>query len=56
MVKGELKSAEGLRTKLKNLFEKSSKLNWDTVAQGDLMFLKQDIKEMEHDGEQYMLF
>lgn len=56
MVKGELKSAEGLRTKLKICLKNLSKLNWDTVAQGDLMFLKQDIKEMEHDGEALIYF
>jgi hypothetical protein len=56
MVKGELKSAEGLRTKLKVCLKNLSKLNWDTVAQGDLMFLKQDIKEMEQDGETLIYF
>ena len=46
----------GLRDKLKLCLQHLSKLNWDTVAQGDLMFLKKDIKEMEHDGEQYIYF
>lgn len=54
--KGEIKSAEGLRNKLKVCLRNLSKLNWDTVAQGDLMFIKGDIKEMQHDGEELIYF
>ena len=54
--KGEVKSAEGLRIKLKAALNSLSKLNWNTVAQGDLMFTKGDIKEMEYDGVQYIYF
>jgi hypothetical protein len=50
------KDGSGLRIKLKNCLKHLSKLNWDTVAQGDLMFQKGDIKEMNHDGEALIYF
>lgn len=56
MEKGEVKSAQGLRDKLSVALKNLSKLKWDTVAQGDLMFTPGDIKEMEYDGEQYIYF
>lgn len=55
--KGELKSAEGLRRKLKLALQYLSKLNWDTVAQGDMLFAGQeDIKQATIDGEEYLTF
>lgn len=55
--KGELKSAEGLRRKLKLALKYLSKLNWDTVAQGDMLFAGQeDIKQVSIDGEEYLTF
>lgn len=54
--KGE-KDASGLRNKLKLALKHLSKLNWDTVAQGDMLFAGQeDIKEEVIDGEQYIVF
>jgi hypothetical protein len=50
------KDGSGLRIKLKNCLKHLSKLNWDTVAQGDMMFQKGDIKEMNHDGEALIYF
>ena len=50
------KSGEGLRKKLKIALRELSKLKWDTVAQGDMMFSKGDIKEMEFDGDSYIYF
>ena len=49
-------SGEGLRTKLKVALRTLGKLNWDTVAQGDMMFMKGDIKELSHDGEALIYF
>lgn len=54
--KGETKSAEGLRSKLKAALNSLKSLTWNTVAQGDLMFTKGDIKELDYDGEQYIYF
>ena len=51
------KDASGLRNKLKLALKHLSKLNWDTVAQGDMLFAGQeDIKEELIDGEQYIVF
>lgn len=50
------KDGSGLRIKLKNCLKHLSKLNWDTVAQGDMMFQKGDIKELNHDGEALIYF
>jgi hypothetical protein len=51
------KDASGLRNKLKLALKHLSKLNWDTVAQGDMLFAGQeDIKEEVIDGEQYIVF
>lgn len=49
-------SGEGLRTKLKVALRTLGKLNWDTVAQGDMMFMKGDIKELSHDSEALIYF
>ena len=53
---GEPKSAEGLRTKLRLALTHLSKLNWDTVAQGDLLFLRDSLKTVNIDGEEYIAF
>lgn len=51
------KDASGLRDKLKLALKHLSRLNWDTVAQGDMLFAGQeDIKEEVIDGEQYIVF
>ena len=51
------KDASGLRDKLKLALKYLSRLNWDTVAQGDMLFAgKEDIKEEVIDGEQYIVF
>jgi hypothetical protein len=48
--------AEGLQDKLIAALTYLSKLNWNTVAQGDLLFTKGDIKTATIDGENYILF
>lgn len=51
------KDASGLRNKLKLALKHLSRLNWDTVAQGDMLFAGPgDIKEQVIDGEQYIVF
>jgi hypothetical protein len=51
------KDASGLRDKLKLALKYLSRLNWDTVAQGDMLFAgSEDIKEEVIDGEQYIVF
>lgn len=46
-----------LRNKLKLALRYLSKLNWDTVAQGDMLWSgKEDFKEAEIDGESYTTF
>ena len=51
------KDASGLRDKLKLALKHLSRLNWDTVAQGDMLFAGPgDIKEQVIDGEQYIVF
>ena len=57
MEKGELKSAEGLRSKLKLALKGLRNLNWDTVVQGDLLWAgKGSFKSANIDGEQYLTF
>ncbi len=48
--------AEGLQDKLIAALTHLSKLNWNTVAQGDLLFTKGDIKTATVDGENYIVF
>ena len=56
-VKGELKSGEGLRKKLKLALKYLSGLNWDTVAQGDMLFATtEDIKSVTLDNEEHIIF
>lgn len=48
--------AEGLQEKLIAALKNLSKLNWNTVAQGDMLFTKGDLKEVTIDGEEYITF
>ncbi len=48
--------AEGLQVKLIAALKYLSKLNWNTVAQGDLLFTKGDIKTANIGGENYIVF
>lgn len=48
--------AEGLQVKLIAALQYLSKLKWDTVAQGDLLFTKGDIKSANIGGEDYIVF
>ncbi len=48
--------AEGLQVKLIAALKYLSKLNWNTVAQGDLLFTKGDIKTANIVGENYIVF
>lgn len=51
------KDASGLRDKLKLALKYLSRLNWDTVAQGDMLFAGQeDIKEINIDSEPHIVF
>ena len=51
------KDASGLRNKLKLALKHLSRLNWDTVAQGDMLFAgSEDIKDEVIDGEAYIVF
>ena len=51
------KDASGLRDKLKLALKFLGRLNWDTVAQGDMLFAGQeDIKEINIDGEPHIVF
>jgi len=54
--KGEVKSAQGLRDKLSTALKTLNRLNWDTVAQGDLLFTKDSIRTATIDGEDYIVF
>ena len=48
--------AEGLQVKLISALKNLSKLQWNTVAQGDLLFTEGDIKSANIDGEEYIVF
>lgn len=51
------KDASGLRNKLKLALKYLSRLNWDTVAQGDMLFAgPEDKKEVNIDGEPSIVF
>lgn len=51
------KDASGLRTKLKLALKFLSKLNWDTVAQGDMLFAgNEDKREVVIDGKEHIVF
>lgn len=51
------KDRSGLRTKLKLALKSLSRLNWDTVAQGDMLFAgSEDIREVVIDGKEHIVF
>ena len=51
------KDGSGLRKKLKLALNYLSRLNWDTVAQGDMLFAgDSDIKDVTIDNEEYIAF
>ena len=51
------KDGSGLRNKLKLALNYLSRLNWDTVAQGDMLFAgDSDIKDVTIDDEEYIAF
>ena len=51
------KDASGLRTKMKLALKHLSRLNWNTVAQGDMLFAGQeDISTVSLDGEEHIVF
>jgi len=51
------KDASGLRDKLKLALKFLSRLNWDTVAQGDMLFAgPEDKKEVVIDGKPHIVF
>ena len=50
------KDASGLREKLKVALANLKKLSWDTVAQGDLLFTKGDLKPATIGGIKYLVF
>ena len=51
------KDASGLRDKLKLALKFLSRLNWDTVAQGDMLFAgPEDKKEVVIDGKSHIVF
>ncbi len=56
VVKGETKSAEGLRKKLATAFTNLQKLNFTGVVQGDMLFSKEDIQTANIKGEEYIVF
>lgn len=56
VVKGETKSAEGLRKKLVTAFTNLQKLNFTGVVQGDMLFSKGDIQTANIKGEEYIVF
>lgn len=51
------KDSSGLRNKLKLALKYLRGLNWDTVAQGDMLFAgKEDIREVTIDGKEHIVF
>lgn len=48
--------AEGLQEKLIVALKNLSKLNWNTVVQGDMLFTRSDLKEQTIDGVDYITF
>lgn len=51
------KDASGLRSKLKLALKSLQGLNWETVAQGDMLFAgPEDIRDATIDGEEYIVF
>ena len=50
------KDGSGLREKLKLALNFLKRLNWDTVAQGDMLFTGDDIRTATIDGEEHIVF
>ena len=51
------KDSSGLRNKLKLALKYLRGLNWDTVAQGDMLFAgKEDLREVTIDGKEHVVF
>jgi len=50
------KDGSGLREKLKLALNFLKRLNWDTVAQGDMLFTDGDIRTATIDGEEHIVF
>jgi len=48
--------AEELQNKLKLALKTLNSLNWNTVAQGDMLFSKSDLKTVDVDGEECIVF
>ena len=48
--------AEGLQDKLKTALKYLRNLNWNTVAQGDMLYSKSDLKTETIDGEEVLVF
>jgi len=48
--------AEGLQEKLIVALKNLSKLKWNTVVQGDMLFTRSDLKETTIDGVEYITF
>jgi hypothetical protein len=48
--------AEGLQDKLIVALENLSKLTWNTVVQGDMLYTRSDLKTATIDGENYVIF
>jgi hypothetical protein len=48
--------AEGLQVKLKTALRNLRKLNWNTVAQGDMLYSKSDLETTNIDGEEVLVF
>ena len=48
--------AEGLQEKLIVALKNLSKLKWNTVVQGDMLFTRSDLKEANIDGVEYITF
>jgi len=47
---------EGLQQKLKVALKTLSTLNWNTVAQGDMLFSKEDLQQTNIDGDEVIIF
>ncbi len=47
---------EGLQAKLKTALRYLRSLNWNTVAQGDMLYSKDELQTAEIDGEEVLLF
>tara|TARA_R110001592_G_scaffold1805_5_gene10764 strand:+ start:1232 stop:2488 length:1257 start_codon:yes stop_codon:yes gene_type:complete len=47
---------EGLQQKLKVALKTLSTLNWNTVAQGDMLFSKEDLQTTNIDGDEVIIF